>query len=238
MNDHTDPGDDPLTEERIKNRRATTPPPRNLVTRFKDRRLLSILCGVLLFTNILGPMLVASIMRKPQLVIMADEGGNMIIAPGMDFKAASKLHQTSGVLAAQSLLNCSPAGFDSPEMVANLYMRGGRKKADQYIAETRPDFERKSMHQKVEVSHVSVTSVTSRADIEVYYIEVHGQVIRDGTIGGRFVREVDELKMTFEMWRNPRLTENGRYPLVVNDFQMAMVPTNDRPPESTDKLPK
>jgi len=233
MNEETEPIEPPLIEEQIKNRRATEPPPRNLVTRFKDRRLLTLLCGALLITNILGPMLVASIMRKPQLVIIADEGGNMIIAPGMDFKAASKLHQTSAVLATQSLLNCSPAGFDSPEMAANLFIRGGRKKADDYMALTKADFGRKSMHQKVEVARVSVTSVTSRAEIEIYYIEVHGQVIRDGTIGGRFVREVDELKITFEMWRNPRLTENGRYPLVVNDYQMSMVPTNDRPPEPT-----
>ncbi|RYD29819.1 MAG: hypothetical protein EOP86_21030 [Verrucomicrobiaceae bacterium] len=157
----------------------------------------------------------------------------MIIAPGLDFKEASKIHTTCGLLAAQALLQRGPAGFDMPDMVDNLFFRAGRKKAQEEIAAALPALTSRSMHQKVEISGIDVKSVRQTQGIQIYFIEVAGQIIRDGQISGARVREVDEVKLLFEMWRNPRLTENGRYPLVAADYQYLLLkPTGDRRQEA------
>ena len=222
-----------LHEYAVANRQAPIIPPAQLVSRFKDRRFLAWLCALLVVSNILTPSLVAFAMFRKQLVLVADSAGNMIIAPGLDFKEASKVHTTCGLLAAQALLQRGPAGFDMPDMVNNLYFRDGRKKAEAEIADVLPALANRGMHQKLEVSNIEVKSVQQTQGIQIYFIEVEGQIIRDGQISGARVREVDEVKLLFQMWQNPRLTENGRYPLVVADYKyLHLRPTGERRPES------
>jgi hypothetical protein len=225
------PPDDPGFA--VANKQSPVVPPQQLVSRFKDRRFLAGLCGLLVVSNIVTPWLVASALYRKQIVLVADSGGNIIIAPGLDFKEASKIHTTCGLLAAQALLQRGPAGFDMPDMVDNIFFRDGRKKAQDEIADALPALSSRSMHQKVEVSNIEVKSVRQTQGIQIYFIEVDGQIIRDGQISGARVREVDEVKLLFQMWQNPRLTENGRYPLVVADYKYLLLrPTGDRKPEA------
>lgn len=217
----------------VANRQSPAAAPRELMSRFRDRRFLAGLCGLLVISNAVTPWLVARALHREQIVLVADSGGNMIIAPGLDFKEASKIHTTCGLLAAQALLQRSPAGFDMPDMVDNLFFRAGRKKAEDEITKALPALSSRSMHQKVEIASIGVQSVRQTQGIQIYFIEVAGQIIRDGRISGARVREVDEVKLLFEMWRNPRLTENGRYPLVAADYQYLLLkPTGDRRPEA------
>ena len=221
---------EPLAEIPIIHRRDKKPKaPEQLVSRFRDRRFLVWLCLLLVISNILTPALVAVVLFKKQIVVVADEGGNMVIAPGLDFRQAAKIHTTCAMLATQALLQRNPTGFDMPEMVGNLFARAGKTKADEELKLALPSLGKKSMHQKVEIESVNVTSVSKRADIQIYYIQVKGQIIRDGNIGGARVREVDQFAVLYEMWRNPRLTENGRYPLVVADYKYEFItPTGER----------
>ena len=207
----------------------TSRPPTQMVSRFKDRRFLAFLCLVLIVSNILTPALVAIILRRDQLVIVTSESGNMVIAPGLDFSEAEKVHKTCALLATQALLQRNPTGFDMPEMVNNLFFRDGKIKADDEIYSALPNLKKRSMHQKVEISTIKVNSVKKTANIQIYYIQVAGQIIRDGNIGGTRVREVDQFTVLYQMWQNPRLTENGRYPLVVADYKyLDLTPTGTR----------
>jgi hypothetical protein len=216
--------EEPLVEIPIIHHREPKPkPPEQLVSHFRDRRFLVWLAVLLVVANILTPLLVATVLFKKQIVVVADAGGNMVIAPGLDFRQADKIHTTCAMLATQALLQRNPSGFDMPEMVSNLFVRAGKTQADEELKAAQPGLFRKSMHQKVEVESVNVTAVSKRADIQIYYIQVKGQVIRDGQIGGARVREVDQFAILLEMWRNPRLTENGRYPLVVADYHYEFI---------------
>lgn len=213
----------------VENKQSPIRPPEQLVSRFKDRRFLSWLCVLLVVSNIVTPSLVAFVMFRKQIVLVADSAGNMVIAPGLDFKEASKVHTTCGLLAAQALLQRGPAGFDMPDMVSNIFFREGKRKADDEIANALPALTSRGMHQKLEVSKIEVKSVQQTQGIQIYFIEVEGQIIRDGQISGARVREVDEVKLLFQMWQNPRLTENGRYPLVVADYKyLHLRPTGER----------
>lgn len=213
----------------VDNKKSPIVPPQQLVSRFKDRRFLTGLCVLLVVSNIVTPSLVAIALFRKQIVLVADSAGNMIIAPGLDFREAAKVHTTCGLLAAQALLQRGPAGFDMPDMVDNIFFRDGRKKAQEEITEALPALGSRGMHQKLEVSNIEVKSVRKTQGIQIYFIEVDGQIIRDGQISGARVREVDEVKLLFQMWQNPRLTENGRYPLVVADYQYLLLrPTGER----------
>lgn len=193
-------------------------PPKELVSFFKDRRLLTFLVLILVVTNCVTPILLVSLLYRTQIIIVADEQGNIVIGPGVDFAEANKVHTMCGVLATKALLERNPAGWDSPELVKNMYHPDAYEVALADLKSSLKEMEAKQIHQKVEIESVRVESIKQTVGSQIYYITVNGQIIRMGTIDGTPVREVDTFRVQYEMWRNPRLTENGRYPLVVKSY--------------------
>lgn len=200
-------------------RPETSKPPRELVSRFRDRRFLALLVLLLIVTNTIMPLGLVWMLYREQIVVVTDQQGNMVIAPGMDFSDASKLHTASGLIATKALLERNPTGLDTPEMVRNLFIRDGWKKAQAEMAAAMPELARKDIHQKVELSSIDVTGVRQAGDVQIYYIRTTGQIIRNGHLEGTLIQEVDNFSIQYEMWRNPRLTQNGRYPLVVVNYR-------------------
>lgn len=194
-------------------------PPRELMSRFRDRRLLASLVVLLIATNAIVPISLVWMLYREQIVVVADEQGNMVIGPGMDFSDASKLHTIAGLMATKALLERNPTGLDTPEMVRNMFVRDAYKKAQAEIAAAMPELGRKDIHQKVEVSSIDVTGVRQAGSVQIYYIKTTGQIIRNGRLEGTGIQEVDNFSIQYEMWRNPRLTQNGRYPLVVTNYR-------------------
>ncbi|MES2704991.1 MAG: hypothetical protein V4726_00150 [Verrucomicrobiota bacterium] len=206
------------------------------MSRFRDRRLLALLVVLLIITNALVPMALVWMLYREQIVVVADEQGNMVIGPGMDFPDASRLHSMAGLMATKSLLERNPTGFDTPEMVRNMFMRDAFKKAQIEITAAMPELGRREIHQKVEISSVDVTGVRQAGSVQVYYIKTTGQIIRNGRLEGTAIQEADNFSIQYEMWRNPRLTRNGRYPLVVTNYRYLQLepasPATTRPAEN------
>lgn len=194
-------------------------PPRELVSRFLDRRLLVFLVLLLIVVQAVVTLGLVWMLYREQIVVIADEQGNMVISPGMDFSEASKVHSISGLMATKALLERNPTGWDTPEMVSNMFMRDAWKKAQAELHAALPDLARKDIHQKVELASIDVTGVRQTGSVQIYYIKTTGQIIRNGRLEGTFIQEVDNFAIQFEMWRNPRLTQNGRYPLVVTNYR-------------------
>lgn len=198
-----------------------------LVAAWRDRRLLVALVLILIVTNAAVPIALVALLYRTQIVLVADEGGNLVVGPGLDFSDANKVHTTCAILATKALLDRNPTGFDTPELVNNLYFSDSLKQAEKELKDALPDLKLKSIHQKAEISKVDVVSVRQAGKIQIYYINVAGQVIRDGRVSGTPIREVDNFRIQFECWRNPRLTENGRYPLVVAKYSyLQLEPAN------------
>lgn len=198
-----------------------------LVAAWRDRRLLVLLVLILIITNAIVPIALVSLLYRTQIVLVADEAGNLVIGPGVDFSDANKVHTTSAILATKALLDRSPTGFDMPELVENIYFNKSLKQAQEEVKAALPDLKLKSIHQKAEVSKVEVVSVRQAGKVQIYYINVAGQIIRDGRVAGTLIREVDNFRLQLECWRNPRLNENGRYPLVVAGYSyLQLEPAN------------
>jgi hypothetical protein len=211
----------PPSEINVPHSRTERPPkpPAQLVSMFKDRRLLTFLVGLLVITNVITPVLLVSLLYRTQIIIVADEQGNIVIGPGVDFSEANKVHTMCGILATKALLERSPAGFDAPDLVRNLFHPDAYETAALELRSNQKEMEAKQIHQKAEIESVKVQSIKQTVGAQIYYIVVTGQMIRMGTIDGTPVREVDNFRVQYEMWRNPRLTENGRYPLVVKSYK-------------------
>lgn len=198
-----------------------------LVGAWRDRRLLVILVLVLIATNAIVPIALVSLLYRTQIVLVADEAGNLVIGPGVDFSDANKVHTTSAILATKALLDRNPTGFDMPELVENLYFNKSLKQAQDEVKAALPDLKLKSIHQKAEVAKVEVVSVRQAGKLQIYYINVSGQIVRSGRVAGTAIREVDNFRIQLECWRNPRLNENGRYPLVVAGYSyLQLEPSN------------
>jgi hypothetical protein len=198
-----------------------------LVGAWRDRRLLVILVLVLIATNAIVPIALVSLLYRTQIVLVADEAGNLVIGPGVDFSDANKVHTTSAILATKALLDRNPTGFDMPELVENLYFNKSLRQAQEEVKAALPDLKLKSIHQKAEVAKVEVVSVRQAGKLQIYYINVSGQVVRSGRVAGTAIREVDNFSLQLECWRNPRLNENGRYPLVVAGYSyLQLEPAN------------
>lgn len=211
---------EPLETVETQNRRQERPkPPRALVSTFKDRRLLTFLVLILIGTNALVPIMLVAMLYRTQLVVVADEAGNIIISPGQDFSESNRLHTMSGITAAKALLDRNPTGFDSAELLRNIYHPDALKMAMQELRDSSAAMQAKNIHQKCEIASVRVQSIRQTTQVQIYYIVVTGQVIRTGSIDGSPTREVDSFRLNLEMWRNPRLSENGRYPLVVKAYK-------------------
>lgn len=199
----------------------TKPPkaPAALVGLFRDRRLLTFLVVLLIVTNVITPLFLVNLLYREQIILVTDNAGNLVIGPGIDFSQADKMHVMCGVLAAKALLDRNPDGFDSPELLQNVFAPSASLIAEADWKASQPSSKAKVIHQKVEIAEVKVQSIKQTSKSQLYYIGLTGQIIRMGSIDGTPIREVDEFKLQLEMARNPRLTENGRYPLVVTNYK-------------------
>jgi hypothetical protein len=218
-----DPVEIPVPAKRPERPKGTS----QLVGAWRDRRLLVILVLILIATNAIVPIALVSLLYRTQIVLVADEAGNLVIGPGVDFSDANKVHTTSAILATKALLDRNPTGFDMPELVENLYFNKSLKQAQEEVKAALPDLKLKSVHQKAEVAKVEVVSVRQAGKLQIYYINVSGQIVRSGRVAGTAIREVDNFRIQLECWRNPRLNENGRYPLVVAGYSyLQLEPSN------------
>jgi hypothetical protein len=218
-----DPVEIPVPAKRPERPKGTS----QLVGAWRDRRLLVILVLVLIITNAIVPIALVSLLYRTQIVLVADEAGNLVIGPGVDFSDANKVHTTSAILATKALLDRNPTGFDMPELVENIYFNKSLRQAQEEVKAALPDLKLKSIHQKAEVAKVEVVSVRQAGKLQIYYINVGGQIVRSGRVAGTAIREVDNFRLQLECWRNPRLNENGRYPLVVAGYSyLQLEPAN------------
>ena len=133
-----------------------------------------------------------------------------------DFTTAKEVHLEQADLATTSLLNRGPSGFDSERRLKYLFNAPSYQKAVQLASEESVAFETKSLHQKAEVFETKIQKMSSRS-VQVLVV---GQLIRTGVFERETFTEVlrFELRMTFV--DNPALIDNGRFPTVVDQFEL------------------
>ena len=154
-------------------------------------------------------------------VVLVDSLGTYYVSPVVDIQHAKDLHAMQTKLACKALFERNPQGLDNPELFRQLFLKDAAQTAQTVFTKTKPEFEAKSLHQKVEVG---VPEVLSTRD-DAFYTSADVQLIRVGAYQGTPITEVLRYRVKFKFLVNPDLTRNGRFPTAVAAFQVEPVKT-------------
>lgn len=162
--------------------------------------------------------LTAELTRKREVLVI-DSLGTYYVSPVVDIQHAKDLHALQTKWACQALFDRNPDGMDHPDLFKQLFLKEAAKTAQAAIDKTKPEFQAKSLHQKVEIDPPEVLSTRDNA----FYTSAKVQLIRVGSYQGAPITEVLHYKVKFKFVPNPDLTRNGRFPTAVASFQVERV---------------
>ncbi len=177
-----------------------------------------------------APYLTIRAMKEDEKVVILDPGGTLIYAPLLGFEEAGKLHAYHVRLACLALLQRNPIGPDLPDLMKRLYLEEpARRKAAALYKAQNPEFKKKQIHQKVEVTKIDILDTRKVKDganqsYEAVSVRAAGNLVRTGTVNDLEFREPVKFQIEFLLVRNPDLLGNGRLPLVVQDFKYTEKP--------------
>src|SRR5882757_1250326 len=163
-------------------------------------------------------LLVGELTRKREVIVI-DSLGTYYVSPVVDIQHAKDLHALQTKWACKALFERNPDGLDNPELFKQLFLKDAAKTAQAAIDKTKPEFQAKSLHQKVELDPPEILSTRDDA----FYTSVNVQIIRVGAYQGASLTEVLRYKVKFKFVPNPDLTRNGRFPTAVAAFQVERV---------------
>ncbi len=159
--------------------------------------------------------LIEQFTRKREVIVL-DSLGTYYVSPVVDIQHAKDLHALQTKLACKALFERNPEGLDNPELFKQLFLRDAAEKALAVINQTKPEFQAKSLHQKVEMSPPEIISSRENA----FYTSADVQLIRVGSYKSAPLTEVLHYRVKFKFLANPDLTRNGRFPTAVAAFQV------------------
>lgn len=162
---------------------------------------------------------VAALTSKRDVVVI-DSLGTYYVSPLLNIEHATELHAWQTKLACKALFERNPDGLDNPELFKLLFLRSAADVAEAAINRTKPEFQAKSLHQKVEMGTPEVLAARDNA----FYTSVKVQLIRVGAYQGEPITEVLRYRVQFKFVLNPDLTRNGRFPTAVAAFQVEPLP--------------
>lgn len=146
----------------------------------------------------------------------------VLVSEELDLMDAKELHITQAERTVQALFNRHPGGFDSESELKRLLNVPCYEKARDMLEIQTPEFEAKSLHQKVEIAETGIVRMQGRSIGAL----VRGQLIRFGQFDGRPLVESLDLEISMTFTHNPSLLEHGRYPTMVTEFEVTTQPTN------------
>ncbi|MDX2187175.1 MAG: hypothetical protein SFV32_09600 [Opitutaceae bacterium] len=164
---------------------------------------------------------IIDMMTRKREVLVIDSLGTYYVSPVVDIQKAKDLHAIQTKLACKALFERNPAGLDNPELFKQLFLREAAQTAQASLNRTKPEFEAKSLHQKVEVGVPEILSTRDNA----FYTSADVQLIRVGSYQGAPITEVLRYRVKFKFLVNPDLTRNGRFPTAVAAFQVEPIKT-------------
>src|SRR5205085_8401 len=95
--------------------------------------------------------------RKREVVVI-DSLGTYYVSPLVGIEQAKDLHALQTKLACKALFERNPEGLDDPELFRLMFLKDAAKTALVAIDKAKPEFQAKSLHQKVEIGTPEVLS--------------------------------------------------------------------------------
>ena len=131
------------------------------------------------------------------------------------FETAQHIHAELAKMAAETIFSRSPDGFDDPERLERLFNPATTLQLNKEAARDAEVFRQQQIHQKFESGQIREVEVDSNTAL----VSVEGQVLRTGTFNQRIVNDAKKVIVFLRLTVNGDMAHNGRYPLVVTNYE-------------------
>jgi hypothetical protein len=131
------------------------------------------------------------------------------------FETAQHIHAELAKMAAETIFSRSPDGFDDPERLERLFNPATTLQLNKDAARDAEVFRQQQIHQKFESGQIREVEVDSNTAL----VSVEGQVLRTGTFNQRIVNDAKKVIVFLRLTVNGDMAHNGRYPLVVTNYE-------------------
>jgi hypothetical protein len=158
--------------------------------------------------------LTVAAMMKPLRFVAMDSRDTFYLSNLGNFEEAKQVHIELAKLAAETIFDRSPEGFDDPERLERLFNPAMTARLQREAQRDADVFRAQAIHQKFEAGTIREL----RVDNNTALVSVEGQVLRHGTFNGRIVDDTKAVTVFLKLAVNPDMVRNGRYPLVVVNY--------------------
>jgi hypothetical protein len=131
------------------------------------------------------------------------------------FETAQHIHAELAKMAAETIFSRNPDGFDNPERLERLFNPATTTELNKDAARDAEVFRQQQIHQKIETGQIREIEVDNNTAL----VSVEGQVLRTGMFNNRIVNDAKRVTVFLRLAVNGDMARNGRYPLVVTNYQ-------------------
>jgi hypothetical protein len=153
--------------------------------------------------------------RQRMRFVAMDSRDTFYLANLGSFETAKHIHAELAKMAAETIFDRSPDGFDDPERLERLFNPATTAQLNKDAARDTDIFRASQLHQKFETGQIRELEVDSNTAL----VSVEGQVLRTGTFNQRQVTDTKRVTVFLRLTVNDSMALNGRYPLVVTNYE-------------------
>jgi len=153
--------------------------------------------------------------RQRLRFVAMDSRDTFYLANLGSFETAKHIHAELAKMAAETIFDRSPDGFDDPERLERLFNPATTTQLNKDAARDTDIFRASQLHQKFETGQIRELEVDSNTAL----VSVEGQVLRTGTFNQRQVTDTKHVTVFLRLTVNDSMALNGRYPLVVTNYE-------------------
>jgi hypothetical protein len=157
---------------------------------------------------------VSEMMQRMRFVAM-DSRDTFYLANLGSFETAQHIHAELAKMAAETIFSRSPDGFDDAERLERLFNPGTTASLQKEAARDADIFRAQQIHQKIETGQIRELEI----DANTALVSVEGQVLRTAIFNQRIVNDSKKVTIFFRLRVNEDMALNGRYPLVVTNYE-------------------
>jgi hypothetical protein len=185
-----------------------------LKKRFYSAVVWQVLFLAAILVLLIDHQLTVAAMMKPLRFVAMDSRDTFYLSNLGNFEQAKQVHAELAKLAAETIFSRSPDGFDDPERLERLFNPLTTARLTKEAQRDAEAFRTQAIHQKFEAGTIRELQVDSNTAL----VSVEGQVLRHGTFNGRIVDDSKPVTVFLKLAVNPDMVRNGRYPLVVVNY--------------------
>jgi hypothetical protein len=190
-----------------------------LVTMLRKRLMATWLWQALFILAVVGGFVshhltVTEMMGRIRFAAM-DSRDTFYLANLGSFETAQHIHEELAKMAAETIFSRNPDGFDFPERLERLFNPTTTAALNKDAARDADVFRAQQVHQKLETGQIRERAFDSNSAL----VSVEGQLLRTSVFNSRVVNDSRKVTVFLKLRLNEDMATNGRYPLVVTNYE-------------------